>query len=127
MAEVEKLKPGDSMRLLVRSSDGENVKERILAFVAGEGNAVERMQKVGLHVHPEGEELIIDIVDVRSRAESLGLDFIEDNRILGIDVPAERPDKHIFSIPGVVIFFGLYLLHRARRKHEGENHAAKPA
>lgn len=127
MAEVEKLKPGDSMRLLVRSSDGENVRERTLAFVAGEGNAMERMQKVGLHVHPEGEELIIDIVDVRSRAESLGLDFMDDNRILGIDVPAERPDKHIFSIPGVIIFFGLYLLHRARRKHEGGNYAAKPA
>lgn len=127
MAEVGKLKPGDNMRLLIRSSDGENVKERTLGFVAGEGNAVERMQKVGLHVHPEGEDLVIDIVDVRSRAESLGLDFMDDNRILGIDVPAERPDKHIFSIPGVVIFFGLYLLQRARRKHEEENYTAKPA
>lgn len=127
MEVVGGLQPGDTMRLLVRTDTGEEVKERTLAFVAGEGDATERLHKVGLGVHQQGDELVIDVVDFKSRAEELGLDFMDDNHILGIDVPTERPNKYLFSIPGVIIFFGIYFMQRSRRKRETVLPAPMPA
>ena len=123
VSEVEKLEDGEPMRLLVRTDTGEQVKERVLAFIAETGDVSERFQRIGLSVleAAEGaEQIIIDDVGIKSRAEELGLDIADDNCILGIEVPTTRPDKGIFALPGVLIFLFIYLLQRARRKRESE-------
>ena len=118
MAQIENLEPGDTMRLMVHSNNGERVRERTMVFEAGEGDAAERLHKVGLTVREQDGELLIDDVGIKSRAEALGLDFMDDNRIMGIEMPAQRPSKEFFSIPGVLIFFGILILHRYRRRRE---------
>ncbi len=123
LSRVEMMQPGQTMRLLVHSDNGEAARERVLAFEVAEGDAVERLQQLGLTVRPEGDELLIDDVGVKSRAEELGLDFMDDNRITGVELAAERPDTDLFSIPGVLIFFGIFLIHRFRRKRERERAA----
>ncbi len=123
MTEVEKLDKGEAMRLLVRTDDGEQVKERVLAFIAEDGDVAERFNRIGMSVIEDtsnSSQLIIDDVGIKSRAEDLGLDIADNNCILGIEVPTTRPDKGFFAIPGVLIFLLIYLFQRGRRKRESE-------
>ena len=105
------------------SLKGKDKKERVLAFIAEDGDVAERFNRIGMSVIEDtsnSSQLIIDDVGIKSRAEDLGLDIADNNCILGIEVPTTRPDKGFFAIPGVLIFLLIYLFQRGRRKRESE-------
>ncbi len=116
MQTVESLKKGDSLRLFVSTDFGEGrIKKQVLALpVEGEG-AEQKLENAGLVLAWEGDKLMVNDVLVDSRVEKLGLNMDDPTEVLGLEVPSERPDKGLFSIPGLILL-GLVVLTQLRRK-----------
>ena len=117
---IEEIAPEGSMRLIVSIDSGNGVKEKVIAFPVTEGDALQRLEKVGLFVEPGEDKLAVVDVAVNSRAEKLGLDIANDNYITGIEVPSERPSKYWFNLPGIFIFMFVYAVHWRRRRAENK-------
>ncbi|MDR2884778.1 MAG: TRAP transporter permease [Deferribacteraceae bacterium] len=119
--EVDRTAPGTNMRLVVESDTGKEVKKRVLVMPVeadAEGkSALERLEEVGLFVDPEvvDGKLIVSDLGINSRAEKVGLDIVNDNSIVGIEHPNERPSKIIFGVPGFILFF-IVVASQYRRK-----------
>ncbi len=131
LEEVAKIKPGDNMRLAVRSDDGKKVRNTVIVLpVSAEAaglNAVQRLEEVGLEVEMRGQDMIIANIGIKSRAEDLGLDAIDENSVTGLQLPAAQPPKELFAVPGLLCFAIVALNQYRKRKAEKALEAAEGA
>jgi TRAP transporter 4TM/12TM fusion protein len=116
---VSALKPGENMRLALRTEFGDGkVTEQVLVMPFSGNTAEERLESAGIVLARKGDALMIDDVLVNSRTETLGVNMDDPTRVLGIEVPAERPAKGLFSIPGLFAMGAVVLSQLRRRRRE---------
>jgi hypothetical protein len=86
------------------------------------GTGQERIDKAGLELLTQGDDVIVDNVAFGSPAQTAGLEF--DQKILEVRAPSDQPPKELFFIPALVLLAGIVFLQRLRRPRTA---AAQPA
>lgn len=124
MEQVAMLEPGTSMRIVISTDTGKEVRTRTVALPVGEGSGEERLESAGLFVAEKGGKMIVDDIGVNSRAEKIGLDIADDHEIIGIEVPQLRPGKQLFAVPGLVLLSIVIMSQLTRRRIEKKARAA---
>jgi len=127
MATVAKLEPGDELRLrlLTRFEDGEKAdKDQVVVLPFKGEEAEERLKSIGAVLAWEGDKLMIDDVLFNSRLEKLSVNMDDPTEVLGIEVVNPRPDKWMFSSPGLVLL-GIVVIAQVKRRRR-ERPAAAP-
>jgi TRAP transporter, 4TM/12TM fusion protein len=110
--------PGSELRLRILGVDqiGEP-KEFVTTLTVPDGQTPEeRLEKAGLELLEQGDDVIIDNVAFDSPAQAAGLDF--DQKILKLRAPTDQPPKELMFIPGLLLLGAVVMLQRARRKPE---------
>ncbi len=103
--------------------EGKHVSKGVLLPLGDPAPARERLQKIGMSVMAQGDELQLLAIKFGSRADKLGLE--QGFHITAIESDAPRPAKEWMFIPALLLLFGIGALQRARRtRTEG---SAKPA
>lgn len=116
---VEELSPariaqaaGPDLRLRVEGEtiDGNRV-ERTLILPLGSGK--NRLEAAGLHLRDgEGGAVLVDFVTFDSPAAAAGLEM--DQRIVAVEVAADRPAKQWLYIPALLLLGGIVMVQRRR-------------
>ncbi|MEP7281106.1 MAG: TRAP transporter permease [Rubrivivax sp.] len=92
--------------------EGKDVSRGVLLPLGDPGTARDRLDKVGLRVIPQGDELQVMQVKFGSRAEKLG--FEQGFRISAIELDAPRPAKEWMVVPALLLLGLVALLQRRR-------------
>ncbi|MDL2260102.1 TRAP transporter permease [Deltaproteobacteria bacterium OttesenSCG-928-K17] len=119
MESVAALEPGEDMRLhLVTTFEDGGVKDQVVVLpFKGEG-AEERLESAGAWLAWDDKgRLMIDDVMFNSRLEKLKVNMEDPTEVMGIEVVNPRPDKWIFSSPGL-LFLGLVVATQIRRSRK---------
>ncbi|MDR1079472.1 MAG: TRAP transporter permease [Deltaproteobacteria bacterium] len=116
METVAALDEGAPMRLRLETDfgNGRVVRQTVVLPFEGDG-AEKRLESAGARLAWDGDVLMIDDVVYASRLELLGVNMEDPTRVVGVEVPEERPSKWIFGIPGILIFFGVFMAQRRRK------------
>ncbi|MDR1776566.1 MAG: TRAP transporter permease [Desulfovibrio sp.] len=113
---VASLGPGENMRLYLETDFGNGrVVDQVLVLPFTGTTAEERLESAGLVLGREGGNLVVEDVLVDSRTERLGVNMDDPTKVLGIEMPAERPDKNLFAAPGLLVL-GIVLASQLRRR-----------
>lgn len=111
---AENARTGSTIRIRVASQTrlGEDVDKVIRLTMRVEGSGVERLRRQGLTLSTLGDKITVQSVGFGSETAKYGL--TQGDEILGVLVPAKRPDPFWFTIPAFLLF-GLILLLQWRR------------
>ncbi|PVZ67635.1 TRAP transporter permease [Pelagibaculum spongiae] len=104
------------MRAEGETPDGSIVNRVVLLPLSESGEGTERLQKAGLSLYGDGDQLLVDMVDYDSPAQKSGLDF--DWKIVSVEQPNQRPDKQWMFIPALLLLGAVYGLQRRRKRLE---------
>ncbi|WP_169544645.1 TRAP transporter permease [Sneathiella aquimaris] len=117
------LNSGSEMRLIVQGEDdvGDPLVFTAILPVLDGATSEERLEKVGLELLIEGDEVIIDNAAFDSPAQAAGLDF--DQKILSVLVPVSQPAKELMYIPALILLAFIGLIQR-RRSRAAQSEAA---
>ncbi|MDR1124596.1 MAG: TRAP transporter permease [Deltaproteobacteria bacterium] len=118
---VEKLEDNGMLRLFISTDYGDRVKDQVVVMSVQGKTVEDKLASVGLILGWEGETLMIENILVNSRVEKLGVNMDDPTKILGIEIPAERPAKWLFNLPGIFLL-GLVVLVQLRRKRREDKH-----
>jgi hypothetical protein len=116
--------PGSEMRLRISGVDAVGSPREFVTLLAVPEGATgqERIEKAGLELLVQGDEVTIDNVAFGSPAQKAGLEF--DQKILKVRAPADQPPKELMFIPALLLLAGIVFLQRMRRPRKG---AEQPA
>jgi len=116
MASVAALEPGEEMRLhmITRFDDGK-VKDQVVVLPFSGSTAEERLESAGVYLAWEGDKLMVDDVGINSRLERLRVNMDDPTEVAGVEVAVPRPDKWMFSSPGLLLL-GLVVFSQLRRR-----------
>jgi TRAP transporter 4TM/12TM fusion protein len=114
MALAEKAPADGTQRVWIdgQTLEGKDVSRGVLLPLGAPGSARERLDRIGLRVLPQGDELQVLQVKFGSRAEKLG--FEPGFRISAIEIASERPAKEWMTVPALLLL-GLVALAQRRR------------
>ncbi|MDR1165979.1 MAG: TRAP transporter permease [Deltaproteobacteria bacterium] len=117
METVAALEEGGTMRLRLETDygNGRVVRQTVVLPCVGE-DAEKRLENAGAYLAWDGDNLMVDDVGYASRLERLGVNMEDPTRVLGVEIPNDRPSKWIFSAPGLLILAGVYLAQRKRKR-----------
>jgi TRAP transporter 4TM/12TM fusion protein len=126
MAAIERLPQGSDMRLhLITELETGALKEQIVVLPA-EGDSLDaRLKSAGIELAFQNGKLMIDNVAINSPLEKLGINMFDPTEVLGIELPNSRPDKWLFSIPGLFVLI-VVVFTQLRRKRKGAESPAGP-
>src|SRR5262249_10796141 len=113
---AERIPPGATLRFraLSQSRAGDDVEKLVrLTLRTGESGR-ERLDKAGLALTPAGAKLRIQTVRSGSEAARYGL--APGDEITAILVPAPRPSRYWFALPGLALLAGIVALQRRRQR-----------
>ena len=115
---VKDAPPGANQRvlLLAEKLDGTEVNKGVLLPLTEAGEAAERLKRIGLRVTSFAGEVQVMTVEFGSKAAKLGL--APGQKIVGVEVATQRPDKEWMFIPAAVLLLLIVLLQRARLGRE---------
>lgn len=115
---VKDAPPGANQRvwLLAEKLDGTEVNKGVLLPLTGAGEAAERLKRIGLRITSFAGEVQVMTVEFGSKAAKLGL--APGQKIVGIEIATQRPDKEWMFIPASVLLLLIVLLQRARLGRE---------
>lgn len=115
---VKDAPPGASQRvwLLAEKLDGTEVNKGVLLPLTGAGEAAERLKRFGLRVTSFAGEVQVMTVEFGSKAAKLGL--APGQKIVGVEVAAQRPDKEWMFIPATALLLLVVALQLARKRRE---------
>ena len=118
METVAGLGKDDTLRLYVSTEfDDGSVKKQVLALPFEGATPEQRLESAGVVLAWEGDKLMIDDILVDSRVEKLGVTMDDPTEVLGIEIPSERPEKGLFSLPGILLL-GIVILVQLKRKRK---------
>lgn len=111
---VEEAAPGTSKRVWVEGEDrnGDLVRKGVLLPLGDAGDARTRLNRIGLRVTSFAGAVQVMQVQFGSRAAKLGL--AQGQKIVGIELPADRPPKEWMFLPATALLLLLMGLQRAR-------------
>jgi len=121
---MEKVPVGEDIRLRIQGFDAVgNPREFVTELAVPEGaTGAERIEKAGLELLTQGDDVIVDNVAFGSAAQKANLEF--DQKIIQIRAPGDQPPKELMFIPALVLLAGLFFLQRKRQPRKA---AAEPA
>lgn len=121
---MEKVPVGEAIRLRVQGVDAVgNPREFVTELTVPEGaTGEERIEKAGLELLTQGDDVIVDNVAFDSAAQKANLEF--DQKIIQIRAPGDQPPKELMFIPALVLLAGIFFLQRMRQPRKA---AAQPA
>lgn len=96
--------------------DGSVVKKGVLIPLGEPGTTAERLKRIGLRVTEFAGETQVMTVDFGSKASKLGL--AAGQKIVSVELPAQRPDKEWMFIPASLLLLGVVALQRSRKRRE---------
>jgi len=113
---VEQAKPGERKRIWVEGQnlDGKDIRKGVLLPLGDAGTARERLRRIGVTIVPLGDEMQIAQVQFGSQAEKLGLE--QGFKVVGIELPADRPVKEWMFLPALALLGLVIVLQRRRAK-----------
>ena len=94
------------------SLEGKTVNKGVLLPLGKPGSGPQRLKSAGLTVMALGDQVSIAAVAFGSTAEKLGLE--QSFRIVGLEVPTDRPDKEWLFIPALLLLAGIVAVQRRR-------------
>jgi len=111
---VEDAPRGASKRIWVEGEDrnGDVVRKGVLLPLGDGGDARTRLNRIGLRVTNFAGQVQVMQVQFGSRAAKLGL--AQGQKIVGIELPADRPPKEWMFVPATALLLLLMGLQRAR-------------
>jgi hypothetical protein len=112
--------PGSQFRLRVAVKDlsTEQISEKTYLLPVREGDMTTRLQKMGITIEKRGEEaMFISYIEPGSAAEKVLLSDMNENRILGVELPnASVPNKAWFTLPAFALLGLILILQLGRKK-----------
>ncbi len=113
---VEQAKPGERKRIWVEGQtlDGKDIRKGVLLPLGDAAPARERLRRIGVTIVPLGGEMQIAQVQFGSPAEKLGLE--QGFKVVGIELPADRPAKEWMFLPALALLVLVIALQRRRAK-----------
>ncbi len=113
---IEELPEGAPLRFRVEGmdSEGRDVSKVVMLPLGEEGSGFERLQESGLMIMSLGDQVRISNVSFGSAADRLALS--PGQRITGVLVPADRPDRRWFFIPALALLGVLWWLQKRRAR-----------
>jgi TRAP transporter 4TM/12TM fusion protein len=121
---VQEAPPNMGKRVWVEGEkrDGGEVRKGVLLPLGAPGEARERLGRIGLRVTSFGGAVQVSQVEFGSKAAKLGL--APGQKIVGIELPAERPPKEWMALPATALLLLVMGLQRARGRRESGTHPA---
>ncbi|HEX9720045.1 MAG TPA: TRAP transporter permease [Ramlibacter sp.] len=121
---VQEAPPNMGKRVWVEGEkrDGGEVRKGVLLPLGAPGDARERLGRIGLRVTSFGGAVQVSQVEFGSKAAKLGL--APGQKIVSIELPAERPPKEWMALPAAALLLLVMGLQRARGRRESDAHAA---
>jgi hypothetical protein len=105
--------------------DGSDVRKGVLLPLGDAGTARERLGRIGLTVNAFAGEVQVSQVQFGSRAAKLGL--APGQKIVGVELPAERPAKEWLFLPAVALLLLIMGLQRARGRRSPKAQENRPS
>jgi hypothetical protein len=107
---------GTTLRFRVNSQSraGEDVEKVVRLTMRSGKTGAERLEKSGLSVADVGGKLTVQTVRFGSAAAKYGL--AGGDEIVSVLVPAHRPNRYWFAVPGLLLLAGVVLLQRRRQR-----------
>ncbi|RVU29563.1 TRAP transporter permease [Neptunomonas marina] len=118
VTEVEQLNSGDFIQLKFEGEtiEGDEVKKTVsLQLEEATGDAMQRLESMGLMLMEQDGGWVVDLVVFGSSAEKSGVDF--GWSVTGIEKAADRPAKEWVFIPALGVLFFVGWLQRRRRSN----------
>lgn len=111
---TEEAPPGTSKRVWVEGEklDGSEVRKGVLLPLGEAGTAAERLKRIGLRVTSFAGDVQVATVDFGSRAAKLGL--APGQKIVGVELAAERPAKEWMFIAAVALLLWVMFVQQRR-------------
>jgi TRAP transporter 4TM/12TM fusion protein len=127
MKSVDQTPPGNALHLRVNSLNarGDPV-QKLIRITLGPGKtANQRLVDAGLRLNALGDSVTIASVSLGSQPAKFGLQFGDE--ITAVLMPADRPSRYWFTIPGFLLLGLVFWLQRRRKAHQANAAAAAPA
>ena len=114
MEQVATAPAGDRKRIWVEgtSIEGKDVRKGVLLPLGDVAPAPQRLQKIGMRVLPQGDEMQVLMVQFGSAAEKLGIE--QGFRITSIEIDADRPAKEWMFFPALALLALVIVVQRGR-------------
>jgi hypothetical protein len=114
-ASVDQTPVGHPLHLLVNSLDykGDEVQKLVRIDLGPGKSASERLIGGGLHLNALGDSVTVGSVRLGSQAAKFGLQF--GDTVTGVKMPAVRPSRYWFTLPGFLLLGFVFWLQRRRR------------
>ncbi len=111
---LSQVEAGSNLRVRIGGEDafGDPMTTYLLVPVPGGDSGRQRMDRLGIELHTDGDRAWVDFVEFGSLAADIGFDF--DQELLEVDAPVDRWAKEWMWIPGFLLFGLIVLLQRRR-------------
>jgi TRAP transporter 4TM/12TM fusion protein len=100
--------------VMSQSRAGEDVEKVVRLTMRSGKTADERLQKAGLSLSTLGDSVTVKLVSFGSEAAKYGL--ASGDKIISVLVPAHRPSRYWFALPGLALLAGIIMLQRRRQR-----------
>ncbi len=113
--QIAESKPADErLRIYVEgeSLEGKAVNKGVLLPLGKPGPGAQRLKDAGLTIMAFGGDVTVAAVRFGSAAEKMGLE--QSFKIVGLEVPTDRPDKEWLFIPAILLLAGIMATQRRR-------------
>ena len=117
--QIAESKPADErLRIFVEgeSLEGKTVSKGVLLPLGKPGPGAQRLKEAGLTIMAFGGDVTVGAVRFGSAAEKMGLE--QSFKIVGLEVPTDRPDKEWLFIPAILLLAGIIAIQRRRLQVE---------
>jgi TRAP transporter 4TM/12TM fusion protein len=104
-------------RVTSQSRAGDQVEKLVRLTIRSGTTGMERLQATGLSVSTLGDKVMVQSVRFGSQAAKYGL--AGGDEITSVLVPAHRPSRYWFAIPGLVLLAVVVMLQLRRRRKVG--------
>jgi hypothetical protein len=118
MQSVDQTPPGDALHLRVNSLNarGDPV-QKLIRITLGPGKtASQRLVDAGLRLNALGNSVTVASVSLGSQPAKFGLQFGDE--ITAVLMPADRPSRYWFTIPGFLLLGLVFWLQRRRKARD---------
>ena len=114
MQVIEKAPANEQLRVWIEGEDvnGKMVKRGVLLPLTEPGPAAERLGRFGVQLMPAGDQ--IDVVSVKFRSKAAKAGFEQGQKIIALEVEADRPSPNWMLLPTLGVLGFIVLLQRRR-------------
>ncbi len=111
---LDQIPAGGQLRLRLKGErlSGKEFEMTVMLPVGTESTGAEKLRGLGIETSEQDGKVIVDMVDFGSPATKAKIDF--DQEILGIQMPADRPNKEFMFLPALLLLSLIWFTQRRR-------------